>query len=103
MCIVLALAACDREASVEPGLSTAQLQLPQVGRAVRYSLDFEHLPEFPIFDVLEVVGTDVRLGVVWRPVGDPGFIIDWREVKYWEDAGVALGDDRFHGLPLDGR
>ena len=100
MCIVLALAACGGEASVDPGLSTARLQLPQVRRAVRYSLELESLPEFPMFDVLEVVGTDVRLGEIWRPVGDLGFVVDWREVKSWEDAGVALGDDRFRGLPL---
>ncbi len=90
----------DEEASVQPGLSTARLQLPQVGRAVRYSLDLESLPEFPMFDVLEVVGTEVRVAEIWRPVGEPGFVVDWREVKSWEDAGVALGDDRFHGLPL---
>ncbi len=100
MCIVLALAACGEGASVQPGLSTAQLQLPWVGRAVRYSMDLEPMPEFPMFDVLEVVGTDVRLGEIWRPVGDLGFVVDWREVKSWEDAGVAVGDGRFHGLPL---
>lgn len=100
MCIVLALAACGGEASLDPGLSTARLQLPRVGRAVRYSLDLAALPEFPMFDVLEVVGTDVRLGEIWRPVGEPGFLVDWRKVKSWEDAGVAVGDGRFHGLPL---
>ena len=114
-CLVLALAACSEEVLVQPELEptvdrtlrvysgvlpAARLQLPEVGRAVRYSLDLEPLAEQPMFDVVEVVGTDVRLREQLCEVGEPGFVVDWREVTSWEDAGVALGDDRFLGQPL---
>ncbi len=100
-CLVLALAACSEEVPVQPELPAARLQLPEVGRAVRYSLDIEPLAEQPRFDVVEVVGTNVRLREPLCAVGETGFVVDWREVTSWEDAGVALGDDRFLGLPLD--
>ncbi len=99
MCIVLALAACGGEASVDPGLSTAQLQLPHVGRAVRSSLDLEPLAGKKLFDVIEVEGTSVRLRAGLCAEGESGFVVDWQEVKSWEDAGTAVGDDRFLGLP----
>ena len=99
MCLVLALAACGERASVQPGLSTARLQLPQVGRAVRYSPDLEPLAGKQMFDVVQVEGTRVRLREGLCAEGESGFVGDWQEVKSWEDAGPAVGDDRFLGLP----
>lgn len=98
--LVLTLAACSQEASVQPEQATARLQLPEVGRAVRYSLDLES-PAGHEFDVVEISGTQVRLREGWCGPDKRGFVVDWREVEWWEITGAARGDDRFLGLPLD--
>ena len=97
--LVLTLAACSQEASVQPEQATARLQLPAVGRAVRYSLDLAS-PVGHEFDVVEVSGTQVRLREGWCAPDAPGFVVDWREVESWEITGAARGDDRFLGLPF---
>ena len=99
VCLLLALAACNKEASFAPGPSNSELQLPEVGRAVRYSLDDELLAGQEEFDVVEVLGTKVRLREGLCAVDERGFIVDWQEVKSWEDVGAARGDDHFLGLP----
>jgi len=99
MSLVLALAGCGGEAAVQPGPSTARLQLPDVGRAVRYTMEFELLWEKQSFDVVEVDGTSVRLRDGLCAEDDSGFLVDWQTVKFWEDVGRAHGDDRYLGLP----
>ena len=89
---ILALFACESTAKPD-------IRLPDVGRAVRYSLEGELDPGLPRFDVVEVSGTKVRLREGLCKEGEQGSWVDWRTVRSWEDAGLALGDDRYLGMP----
>lgn len=96
--LTLALAGCPHGERATPQASDP---LPEAGRAIRLTTEDGAFVGEQAFDVVEVVGDRVRLRKPLCEIDDPGVWVDWGTVQSWNDAGTAVGDNRYLGLPIE--